>query len=280
MTKVLFDNVSFKTSRLITNYYSTSFSLATSLFSKEMRQAIYGIYGFVRLADEIVDAFHAYDKKSLFEKFRNDYYDALKMGISTNPVLNAFQHVVKEYHISKEHVEAFLNSMEADLMRTEYNDENEIKGYIYGSADVVGLMCLKVFCNGNHELYNQLEQPAMKLGSAFQKVNFLRDLRYDTEKLGRQYFPELAHRKLDDETKLHLIENIEEEFSQAFNGIKMLPGRSKLAVLAAYYYYTGLLQKIKYTPANLIINTRIRISNSRKLFLLAKALVHYNLNMI
>ncbi len=279
MTGALYHNVSFETSRLITKTYSTSFSIATSMFDKEIREAIYGIYGFVRMADEIVDAFHGYDKRYLLEKFENDYHHAINYGFSISPVLNAFQYIVKKYSISKEHVRTFLNSMKADLNKKTYNNEGEIAEYIYGSADAVGLICLKVFCNENKELYKQIEMPAMKLGSAFQKVNFLRDLKYDVEKLDRQYFPELSRNKLDDNIKLRLIKDIENDFNQVYQDIKIIPGRSKLAVLIAYYY-TGLLKKIQHTPTNLIINSRIRISNSKKVLLLIRALIHYKLKLV
>jgi len=205
----LYNKTSFQISRLVTQSYSTSFSIATSLFEKEMRDAIYSIYGFVRFADEIVDTFQEYDKKYLLEKFENDYYDAVKKGISLNPVLQSFQETVKKYSIPDENIQAFLTSMKFDLVKNHYNDKTEIDKYIYGSADAVGLMCLKVFCNGDDKLYKELEKPAMKLGSAFQKVNFLRDLRNDTRVLGRTYFPEIQDERFDEENKLIVIKDIE-----------------------------------------------------------------------
>ncbi|MFO7656055.1 MAG: phytoene/squalene synthase family protein [Bacteroidales bacterium] len=280
MQENLFHHVSIKTSRLITRSYSTSFSLATRMFDEETRDAIYSIYGFVRVADEIVDTFHGYDKVHLLAKFKEDYHDALKHGISSNPVLNAFQYTVKKYGISEEHVLAFLNSMKADLTKNDYFNQSETNEYIYGSADVVGLMCLKVFCNGDQELYNKLKLSAMKLGSAFQKVNFLRDLKNDIENLGRRYFPELTENQLDNRIKNQLIADIQSDFEVAFTGIRHLPGRSKLAVLIAYYYYRSLLRKIQHTPARNVINSRIRISNIRKFLLLMKASFDYKLKLI
>lgn len=280
MNQNLFDTVSVKASRLITRSYSTSFSLATSMFDKDTREAIYSIYGFVRMADEIVDSFHGHDKKYLLQKFENDYYDALSQGISTNLILNSFQLTVKKYAIPDQHVRNFLESMKADLSKSRYSSQAEMAEYVYGSADVVGLMCLRVFCAGNEELYHRLENSARKLGSAFQKVNFLRDLKYDAEDLGRLYFPELTRGNLDDSVKLDLIRDIENDFREAFTGIRMLPGRSKLSVLIAYYYYKSLLEKIKHTPAGSILNSRIRISNLRKIALLLKASFHYKLKLV
>lgn len=276
----LYNKTSVSISRLVTKSYSTSFSIATSLFEKEMRDAIYSIYGFVRLADEIVDTFHEYDKKYLLEKFESDYYDAVKRGISLNPVLQAFQLTVKKYSISDEHIQAFLTSMKHDLVKNEYKNKTEADDYIYGSADVVGLMCLKVFCNGDDKLYQELELPARKLGSAFQKVNFLRDLKNDIEILNRLYFPELLHKRFDEKNKLVVIKDIENDFSSAFVGIKKLPKRSKLAVLIAYYYYFRLLKKIRKTEANRIFESRISVSNYSKMLLLLKAMFVYKLRLI
>jgi len=276
----LYHKSAFKISRLITKNYSTSFSFATSLFEKEMRDAIYSIYGFVRFADEIVDTFHGYDKNYLLEKFEKDYYDAFNYGISLNPILHSFQITVKKYHISDEHIKAFLTSMKFDLEKKQYATKIEADQYIYGSADVVGLMCLKVFCNGNKEQYQSLVNPAMKLGSAFQKVNFLRDLKADIEDLDRRYFPEIVGTKLNEQNKTAIIKDIENDFGQAFIGIKQLPGRSKLSVLLAYYYYLILLKKIKHTPAYKILETRVRVSNTKKLLLLLKAMFVYKFKLI
>jgi len=276
----LYLKTAFKTSKLITRSYSTSFSTATRLFDKETRWAIYSVYGFVRFADEIVDTFHDYNKKYLLEKFEKDYYDALEHGISLNPVLHSFQKTVKQYNIPDEHIQAFLKSMKDDLNVTDYNAKSEINEYIYGSADVVGLMCLKVFCNGNEKMFKDLEVPAMKLGSAFQKVNFLRDLKADLQTLNRKYFPEIERSGFEEKDKLLIITDIENDFNEAFKGIKKLPKRSKLAVLIAYYYYKILLRKIKNTPAKKVIQTRIRVSNPKKLLLILKAIFVYKLKLI
>ena len=267
-------------SRIVTQNYSTSFSIATRLFEKEMREAIYSIYGFVRFADEIVDTFHEYDKKYLLEKFETDYYDAVKQGISLNPILHSFQQAVKKYTIPDEHIQAFLTSMKYDLVKKQYIDKTETDKYIYGSADVVGLMCLKVFCKGDDKLYKRLEEPAMKLGSAFQKVNFLRDLKDDIEILDRTYFPNIQQDRFDEENKAIVIKDIENDFKSAYIGIKKLPKRSKLAVLLAYYYYKSLLKKIKNTPATRILESRIRISNAKKMYMLSKAMFIYNFGLI
>jgi phytoene/squalene synthetase len=275
----LYNKTSVNISRLVTKNYSTSFSIATSHFENEMHDAIYSIYGFVRLADEIVDTFHEYDKKYLLDKFENDYYDAVKQGISLNPVLHSLQLTVKKYSISDEHIQTFLTSMKHDLVKNEYNNKAEADDYIYDSADVVGLMCLKVFCNGDEKLFHELELPARKLGSAFQKVNFLRDLKNDVEILNRIYFPELLHKRLDEKNKLVVIKDIENDFSSAFVGIKKLPKRSKLAVLIAYYYL-HLLKKIRKTEAKRILESRISVSNYSKMLLLLKTMFVYNLRLI
>lgn len=276
----LFNDMSFKTSKLITNTYSTSFSLATRLFDRETREAIYNIYGFVRVADEIVDTFHGYDRAYLLDKFESDYYEAMKYGISTNPVLHSFQNTVRKYDIPDEYVQAFIHSMRADLDVAKYTSKEQMNEYVYGSADVVGLMCLKVFCKENDYLFLRLKVSAMKLGSAFQKVNFLRDLKDDTENLGRNYFPELTYTELTESVKLLLIQDIENDFAIALQGIKMLPGRSKLAVLIAYYYYQNLLRKINRTPACSILRSRIRVSNAQKIRTLIKASIFYKLDLV
>lgn len=276
----LYFKTTYNISKLITKSYSTSFSIATSLFEKEMSDAIYSIYGFMRFADEIVDTFHDFDKKYLLEKFESDYYDAVKQGISLNPVLHSFQQTVKKYSISDEHIQAFLTSMKYDLFKNEYNDKTAADNYIYGSADVVALMCLKVFCNGDDKLYQELEFSARKLGSAFQKVNFLRDLKNDIEILDRRYFPELQQDRFGEKNKLVVIKDIENDFSSAFVGIKKLPKRSKLAVLIAYYYYMSLLKKIKKTRAERILESRISVSNFKKMLLLLKAMFVYKLRLI
>ncbi len=276
----LYNKCSAKICKTVTTTYSTSFSYATSLLEKEHRDAIYSIYGFVRLADEIVDTFHEFDKNYLLNKFEEDFKDAMDNGISLNPVLNSFQITVKKYNISGSYVDAFLTSMKCDLEKKTYKTKLEADNYIYGSADVVGLMCLKVFCNGDDEKFNKLLHPAMKLGSAFQKVNFLRDYKEDTETLGRNYFPAIKNGTLGKIEKQLIIQEIDGDFDEAFKGIKQLPGRSKLAVLLAYYYYRILLNELKRTPASKICKKRIRITNFRKLLIMLKAKTLYNLHLI
>ncbi|WP_407264692.1 phytoene/squalene synthase family protein [Tenacibaculum maritimum] len=279
--KQLFDEVSFLCSKLVTRKYSTSFSLATKMLSPKIRAAIYNIYGFVRFADEIVDSFHAYDKALLLSKFEKEYYMAKKEGISLNPILNAFVHTVNKYDITDDLVQAFLKSMKADLYKTEYKTEAEYKAYIYGSADVVGLMCLKVFVNGNLQKYEALKDAAMRLGSAFQKVNFLRDLKDDFETLNRSYFPNINLKELDAQSKEVIIKDIETDFEYAFqHGILKLPVEAKFGVYMAYRYYKRLLKKLKSVPSSKIMSTRVRISNPVKINLLARSYVKYKLNLI
>lgn len=271
---------SYQISKLITKNYSTSFSLATSMLNKDTKAAIYAIYGFVRLADEVVDSFNGFDKKYLLEKLVTDLDYALEHKISTNVLLMSFADTVEKYNIDRNHIDAFMKSMEWDLSKTEYSSTEEIAQYIYGSADVVGLMCLQIFCKGNQQTYQELEAPARKLGSAFQKINFLRDLKKDKEELGRAYFPEMVNNQFDKETKTKIEKTIEKEFNEAFLGIKELPGRSKLAVGLAYYYYLALFKKIRYLPPEAIINKRIRISNLRKYWLILKTSIKYFLRFI
>ena len=279
--KQLFDQVSFQTSKLVTEKYSTSFSMAVKMLSPSIRSAIYNIYGFVRFADEIVDTFHNYKKEHLLENFEKQYYMALKNGISLNPILNSFQATVTKYNIPDELVVAFLNSMKADLFKTTYKTKKEYEEYIYGSADVVGLMCLKVFVNGNEEKYNELKEAAMRLGSAFQKVNFLRDLKDDYELLNRSYFPGVNLSSLDSKSKELIIKEIEDDFDFAYsNGILKLPVEAKFGVYMAYRYYRRLLKKLKNVPSSEIIETRVRISDPMKINLLARSYVKYKLNMI
>jgi phytoene/squalene synthetase len=254
--------------------------MATSMLDKNHRDAIYAIYGFVRFADEIVDTFHDFRKKELLDKFESDLQDALKQGISLNPILQSFQIVVKKYNIPYEYIDAFLTSMKYDLDKKHYENKSEADAYIYGSADVVGLMCLRVFTDGDETRFNELKIPAMKLGSAFQKVNFLRDMKKDTEELGRIYFPNLVKDDFNEVGKQKIIAEIEADFHEAFRGIKQLPKSTKIAVLSAYYYYRELLLKIKNTPAEKIMNSRVRISNFKKINLLVKATVLCKLNMV
>ena len=246
----------------------------------EMRKAIYSIYGFVRLADEIVDTFHESDQEFLLNDFEKEYYKALQQGISMNPVLHSFAITVTKYQFPHELVDSFLKSMKADLSKQVYETNSELDNYIHGSANVVGLMSLLVFLDGDKQRYNQLKEPAMKLGSAFQKVNFLRDLKADAHELDRLYFPDVEISNFTEEVKQQLIEDIENDFIEAEEGIKELPGKSKLAVYIAFIYYKKLLKKLKQTPANMIIKTRIRVPDSVKFLLLAKASVKYKLNLI
>jgi phytoene/squalene synthetase len=271
---------SYQISKFITNKYSTSFSLATSVLEKEKRYAIYAIYGFVRLADEIVDSFHGYDKRFLLDKLNEDLDYALKNRISTNPILTAFADTVAKYKISKKHIDAFMQSMEFDLNKSDYVTHNELKNYIYGSADVVGLMCLKVFCDGNEELFEKLKNPAQKLGSAFQKVNFLRDLKFDINDLGRSYFPEVTANNFNLSSKQQIEASIEEDFQEALKGIKQLPGKSKFAVALAYFYYQKLFQKIKRKSPEEVLQKRFRISNFFKILLIIRVYLMYKLGMI
>jgi phytoene/squalene synthetase len=271
---------SYKLSELITKKYSTSFSLATSLLERDKRKAIYAIYGFVRLVDEIVDSFHGYDKPFLLSNLNEQLQYALDNGISTNTVLAAFTDTVKKYSISTEHIHAFMESMKYDLTKTEYASTEELNRYIYGSADVVGLMCLKVFCNGNQALYDKLEYSAQRLGSAFQKVNFLRDLKEDNKELGRTYFPEIINNQFDKISKRLIEQSIEKDFKDAWIGVKQLPGRSKLAVGLAYFYYKTLFDKIKTTNPEQILLERVRINNLRKYFILVKVSVLYKTKLI
>lgn len=267
----LYNETSFAICRKITNVYSTSFSLGIKAFSKVYRNPIYAIYGFVRLADEIVDSFHDYDKSYLIKKFRDDTYDSIKNGISTNPVLHSFQMVVKKYNIDLELIDAFLKSMEMDLEKTYYQ-RNLYDEYIYGSAEVVGLMCLKVFVNGDQNKFNELLHPAKMLGSAFQKVNFLRDIKSDIDERGRIYLPNVKSlNQIDNENKTKLEIEVELEFKEALNGIKKLPVGVKLGVYTAYLYYYVLFQKIKKLDIKTLMIKRVRVSNIYKLILLIKS---------
>ncbi|WP_396142389.1 phytoene/squalene synthase family protein [Flavobacterium sp.] len=278
--KSIFDNVSFDCSVKVTKAYSTSFSSAVKMLAPSIRQDIYNIYGFVRFADEIVDTFHDYDKEILFTQFENDLALALSQKISLNPILNSFQHTVHKYNIPNELIGAFMKSMKLDLYKTKYTTVEEYNEYIYGSADVVGLMCLKVFVNGDIEKYDELKHSAMRLGSAFQKVNFLRDLKADFEDLSRTYFPNTDLSQLDEASKQQIISEIEADFNAGFEGIKNLPIEAKFGVYTAYRYYKKLLKKLQKTPSLEIKNTRIRVSDYQKVQLLARCYVKYRLNII
>ena len=278
--KSIFDHVSSECSKIVTKTYSTSFSLATKMLYKSIRSDIYNIYGFVRCADEIVDSFHDYDKETLFNTFSEDLENALRDKISLNPILNAFQHTYHKYNLDQHLVDAFMASMRLDLHKTEYLSDEEYKAYIYGSADVVGLMCLKVFVKGDNDKYEALKDTAMALGSAFQKVNFLRDLKADFEGLDRTYFPNTDLNNLNEASKKEIIEDIERDFEKGLSGIKKLPIEAKFGVFMAYRYYKQLLKKLKKTPALQIKNTRIRVSNHKKVELLMRSYVKYQLNLM
>jgi len=273
----LYDQVSFKLSKVITNTYSTSFSLGISVFAPKYRKPIYALYGFVRLADEIVDSFHDYDKKTLLKEFRDETHKAIKNRISTNPVLHSFQQIVHEYNIDIDHIDAFLNSMEMDLYKNHY-DENFYDRYIYGSAEVVGLMCLKVFVNGEQKEFDRLLEPARSLGSAFQKVNFLRDIKSDIEERGRIYLPGVSQVvSIDNESKRKLEFIVEKEFDDALIGINQLPAGVKLGVYTAYLYYRVLFNKIKNLDIEELMKKRVRVPNHKKIFLLFKSIIKIKL---
>ena len=266
-------------SKKITQNYSTSFTLGIRTLHKKLHDPIYSIYGFVRVADEIVDTFHGHNKSELLSKFKIETYAALENKISTNPVLHSFQNVVNRYAIDYDLIEAFLKSMEMDLYHSTY-DDSRYSEYIYGSAEVVGLMCLKVFCNGDEAEYNRLKAPAKHLGAAFQKVNFLRDMKSDYAERGRVYFPEVDFNLFCDKTKLNLEQEIEADFKLAFEGIKKLPVDARFGVYVAYIYYQALLRKIKQVPASTIKDTRIRVPNKEKFFLLLSSWFRFRLNVI
>lgn len=278
--KSIFDKVSFNCSENVTKSYSTSFSSAVKMLAPSIRQDIYNIYGFVRFADEIVDTFHDYNKVELFQMFENDLENSLKNKISLNPILNSFQHTVNKYQIPSDLINAFMKSMKLDLSKKEYHTEDEYKEYIYGSADVVGLMCLKVFVNGDDAKYNILKHSAMRLGSAFQKVNFLRDLKADFEDLSRTYFPNTDLNQLDEVSKNLIIKEIEADFAEGYKGIQNLPIEAKFGVYTAYVYYKKLLSKLKKTPSTEIKNTRIRVPDYQKYGLFAKCYFSYKFNII
>ncbi len=277
--KQLYDKVSRRTSRMITKSYSTSFSLGILALDRSLHDHIYAIYGFVRFADEIVDTFHDYDKKWLLDDFRRQTYEAIENQISLNPVLNAFQETVRQFNIDKELIDTFLHSMEMDLNPLQYTDE-KYEEYILGSAEVVGLMCLKVFCYGNEAQYEALKHNAMKLGSAFQKINFLRDLKADYQALGRVYFPGVNMDAFDDQTKREIELDIEKDFHTGYEGIIQLPKKARFGVYIAYVYYYALFQKIKATPAHVIMNQRVRIPNSGKYSLLIQSYVKHSFNLL
>ena len=277
--KAIFDKVSNDCSEITTKSYSTSFSLGIKILDKKLHNPIYGIYGFVRFADEIVDSFHNYNKKELFNKYKNDTYLGINNKISLNPIINSFQEVVNKFKIDHSLIESFLNSMEMDLEDQNY-DENTYKKYILGSAEVVGLMCLTIFVNGDQNKYNELKPYAMKLGSAFQKINFLRDANDDYKTLGRTYFPEVNMENFNKSDKLKIENEIENEFIEGLKGIRMLPNTSKGGVYLAYKYYYNLFKKIKKIPAQQILEKRTRISNFRKFTILVSSMIKYHSKQI
>ncbi|GAB1403379.1 phytoene/squalene synthase family protein [Lentimicrobium sp.] len=277
--KELFDMISRKSSKLATVTYSTSFSLGIRFFSKKYHDPIYAIYGFVRFADEIVDSFHGFDKARLLDRFKKDTFLAIEEGISLNPILNNFQWAVNTYHIEDELILKFLHSMEMDLHDIEY-DQPAFEAYIYGSAEVVGLMCLRVFCEGDYEKYNQLKQPAMHLGSAFQKINFLRDLQADYKNLGRSYFPGVDLKRFTEDTKQKIESDIAAEFAQGLEGIRRLPKGARFGVYMAYVYFYQLFLKIKRTNSSQILEERIRIPNSTKYKLLFTSYLKHQFNLL
>jgi len=277
--KAIFDKVSNDCSEITTKAYSTSFSLGIKILDKKLHNPIYGIYGFVRFADEIVDSFHNYNKRELFDKYKSDTYLGINNKISLNPIINSFQEVVNKFKIDHSLIESFLNSMEMDLEDQNY-DENTYKKYILGSAEVVGLMCLTIFVNGDQNKYNELKPYAMKLGSAFQKINFLRDVNDDYKTLGRTYFPEVNMENFNKSDKLKIENEIENEFTEGLKGIRMLPNTSKGGVYLAYKYYYNLFKKIKKIPAQQILEKRTRISNFRKFTILISSMIKYHSKQI
>jgi phytoene/squalene synthetase len=278
--KSIFDKVSNDCSKLVIKRYSTSFYFSSSLLSKTIRQDIFNIYGFVRLADEIVDTFHEYPKQELLENFEKELWRSVDNKISLNPILNSFQHTVNKYSIPKDLINSFLDSMKMDLEKKEYNSVEEYKKYIYGSADVVGLMCLKVFVKGSESSFSELSPFAISLGSAFQKVNFLRDLKDDSNVLNRVYFPNVDMNNFNEKSKKEIILEIEKDFSNSVKGIVKLPKNSKFAVYIAYRYYNKLLKKLKRTSSENIVKKRIRIHNLQKFIVIARSYVKYQLNLI
>lgn len=277
--KEIFDKVSIRASRIATRAYSTSFSLGILGLDHKFRDPIYSLYGFVRFADEIVDTFHDFDKADLLKRFWSDTYHALDAGISLNPILNSFQKVVKDFKIDRALIDTFLQSMEMDLGENNYDQQTYDK-YILGSAEVVGLMCLKVFVEGDEKRYQELKESAMKLGAAFQKINFLRDLHADYNQLGRMYFPGLEMGDFNEETKKSIETDIEKDFAAGFAGIKQLPKGARFGVYIAYVYYYNLFQKIKNTNSQIIMQHRVRISDQRKYSLLLSSYVKHSLNLI
>jgi phytoene/squalene synthetase len=277
--KETYDNVALKTSKLTTNAYSTSFSLGIKALAKKYRNPVYAIYGFVRYADEIVDTFHDYDKEKLLARFRSDTYRAIEEGISLNPILQSFQMVANEYNIDDELIDTFLDSMKMDIYKHRYDREG-YKRYILGSAEVVGLMCLKVFLEGDQKEYQRLKPYAMSLGAAFQKINFLRDLHADVNNLERTYFPELSGGSFDEQTKKAIEEDIAQDFKNGFEGIRLLPRSVRFGVWLAYVYFNALFRKIKKLRPEVIMSERVRIPNRRKYRLLFTTFIRHSFNIL
>lgn len=275
----LYEKISIDTSKAITKKYSTSFSLGIRFLGKRFREPIYNLYGFVRVADEIVDTFHDSPQKEMLEEFRRDTDLAIERGISTNPVLHAFQKVVNEYHIDRELITTFLDSMEMDLSKIEY-DKAKYEQYILGSAEVVGLMCLRVFVDKNAVLYEELKPSAMKLGAAFQKINFLRDLKDDYQNLGRMYFPDVEMKEFDETVKKQLEIEIAQDFHEGFLGIKKLPKQSRFGVYIAYIYYSRLLKEISKKPASTLLKERVRVTNRTKYMLFVGSYLKHRFNIL
>lgn len=277
--KALFDQVSTACSKLTTRSYSTSFSLGIYCLGKKLHEPIYNIYGFVRFADEIVDSFHDFDKEMLLNEFEADTWKAIDRRISLNPILNSFQEVVHRYSISRDLIQCFLDSMRMDLHKHEYTKE-AYENYILGSAEVVGLMCLRVFTNGNDAEYEMLKPYAMKLGSAFQKVNFLRDLKNDYAGLGRTYFPQIDIGQFSEREKAEIEADINADFEEALVGIRKLPSSSRFGVYVAFVYYQRLFKKIKGLPPRTILSKRIRVPNYEKISLLIGSYFRHSLKRI
>ena len=277
--KRYFDDVSIRCSRMTTKSYSTSFSLGIRFLAPDLRDPIYSIYGFVRFADEIVDSFHGFDKSTLLNDFETETFKAIEQGISLNPILNSFQHAVRDYSIDQDCIRTFIKSMKMDLDQSAYSQE-EYEKYILGSAEVVGLMCLSVFVRGDADRYNHLKPMAMKLGSAFQKINFLRDLHADYAGLGRTYFPGVNLADFNDTTRHEIESDIEKDFAAGYEGIKLLPKNARLGVFVAYVYYYKLFRKIKNIPTREILSRRVRLSNNRKYALFFSSYVRHSFNML
>lgn len=277
--KKLFDQVSAETSKLTTQRYSTSFSMAIRLLGKKFRQPVYNVYGFVRFADEIVDSFHGFQKDQLLQQFSRDTFEAIEKGISLNPVLNSFQQTVNAFAIPHHLIEAFLKSMHMDLEQQSHQRQSYDE-YIYGSAEVVGLMCLRIFCDGDTALYEQLTPAARRLGAAFQKINFLRDLKEDAHELNRMYFPGLELTQFNRESKRAIEQEIDADFRAGFEGILTLPKASRFGVYLAFIYYRALFRKIQAVHAEQVMKERIRIPETQKMILLATSYIRHNLNML